>query len=139
MTEFLLKRLSDLTSENSFFKMEGFSGEAAPDSTTNIDWQFPEERWLSGGSFIAVGSKWGDRASLQLVQIVNGEDVAVRTFVADIVLSGEPFVEIKVDVPYIRLIPQGLYIRISYVNVDPYNSVKAGLNLITHIPSDIEE
>jgi hypothetical protein len=136
MTQYILKKVSDLTSENSDFRLIGFGGIALPNQESTIEWQLPQERWISGGTFFVCNAKCGDRASMYTVKKTEGQEDVEDIFVEDLVIPELAYFEYKLDVPYINLVDQGFYIRIVYSNNDATNTAKVGMNLTTHIPMD---
>jgi len=138
MTQYIIKKLSELNSENSDFRVVGFSCEALPNQSTVLEWKLPQERWISGGTFFALNNQYGDTASMFVVMKYEGEEDISDVFVESIVLPGTYYFELKIEVPYVSLVQKDFYIRIVYNNTSETNSVKVGMNLTTHIPTDAE-
>ena len=136
MTRFIIKKLSELNSENSGFLIQGFRGSAAANTTSNIDFQLPEERWFSGGIFYVYGGAWDDAASLQLIVINNGQEIIVDEFAKDICIDSSRSFQFQLDISYVHLIPSGAYLRIKYTNTHLTVARKVGMNAFTHIPTD---
>lgn len=138
MTQYILKRADELTAENSKFRMQGFSGPAQP-GATEIDWQLPEERWITGGTFLVKGGHWGDTADLSLMMpIPGGMVVEIQKMAAGVRIATDVQVQCSLVLDYIRAIPAGCILRITYHNVG-LTDVEVALNLITHIPADVLE
>jgi hypothetical protein len=136
MTSFIIKKLSELNSENSFFHLKGFTGTAAPEQSTTLEWQIPNERWFTGGQLKCEGQTFGDLVSFYVVvKDAQGNDIYVNRFVEGFVI-GSSEIQLDEQVPYVTLIPAGGYIRLTYT-AQGINPVQIGLNLRLHRPKDV--
>lgn len=137
MTIHLLKKVTELSKDNSKFLLQGVTGECAATSTTNVDWRFPNERWMTGGIFSTNNANWGDKVSLYVVDKDNilgyGAGVVLATFATDVVVYAGSGRQFDIEVPYVSYILSGLYVRLTYTNTGS-NPVGIGINLYTHIP-----
>lgn len=133
-----VRKVQDLDADKARFKLQGFKGIAEVDSTSNIDFKLPEDRWISGGVFIAQGTHWGDKICLQIVDIDNimgyGAGLVLDEYVTDFYLVTDAEFQVQLESPYIALVPANLYIRIKYFNTSLLDPVEIAFNLVTHIP-----
>jgi len=137
MTQYILKKITDLNSENSVFCLQGFKGEAEPDKVSIIDFVFTDERWLTGAFVIIKDGHWIDSADVHIMyKNENNEEVLLYTFAKDIVISDDSQFQLQIEVPYVSLTQAGVLFRVEYTNNHPTETVKVGLNLITHRPKD---
>ncbi len=138
MTIHIIRRYSELSAENSVFRLQGFGGTAAANTTTDIEWAFPEERWMTGGFVIAKDVTWGDTLTIKIVDKDNvlgmGSNLVIRTFVENMRLRSDAQWQGQIDVQYVTLIPAGIYVRAQYTNTHASNAAALGINLFTHIP-----
>lgn len=135
---YAVRKVADLDADRARFKIQGFKGTAAVNTTTNIDWKLPEERWTSGGILLAQGPHWGDKISLSIVDKDNvlgaGANYVLDTFVEDFYLISDSQFQIQIEAPYIALVPANVYVRIAYSNTSLLDPVECAMNLTTHIP-----
>lgn len=137
MTQYILKKLSDLTSENSVLCVQGVKGLAAPNEESHIDYEFTDERWLTGAFVIVRGGHWEDSASVHIMfKNANDEDVVIFTFADNVVISSDSEFQLQIEVPYPSFLVPGVFLRVIYTNNHLTETVKVGLNLITHRPKD---
>lgn len=138
MTIYNIRKSEELSPLNSVFRLQGFSGVATGSTTTDIDFMFPEERWLTGGQIVVNAGHWGDTATIQVVDKDNvmgyGANLVLREFVKDFIISTDSNSQISINVSYVSLIPAGIYIRIKYTNSNAADC-SIGCNLFTHIPT----
>lgn len=139
MTIFSLLRASDLTTKNSVYKLQGFTGTGTANTTTNIDWVFPQERWVSGGLVFVKTPHWGDKITIQIIDIDNtlgyGANTVLREFATDFMVRDDSQFQCHIEIGYVALVYSGLYARIVYTNSHASEDSKVSLNLITHIPT----
>ena len=139
MTIHIIKKVSELSTDNSLFCFEGFSGVAAANATTNIDFKFTNERWLTGGILYANNANWGDTGSIQIVDKDNilgyGADLVLREFVKNMVMRTDQELQQELQITYVSLIKANLYLRLKYTNTNLTTAVNVGCNLFTHIPT----
>lgn len=133
-----VRKVADLDADKARYKLQGFKGAAAVNSTTNIDWKLPEDRWVSGGILLAQGTHWGDKICLQVVDKDNvlgyGANVVLDEYVSDFYVVTDSEFQLQLESPYIALVPANIYIRVAYSNVSLIDPVEVAFNLITHIP-----
>lgn len=133
-----VRRVQDLDADKAKLKIQGFKGTAAVNSTTNIDFKLPEDRWISGGILIAQGTHWNDKICLQIIDKDNilglGANFVVDEYVTDFYLITDSEFQIQMDAPYIALIPKDLYVRVVYTNTSTLDPVEIAFNLVSHIP-----
>lgn len=133
-----VRKVADLDADKARYKLQGFKGTATTNTTTNIDWALPEERWVSGAVLLAQGTHWGDKICLQIIDKDNvlgyGANVVLDEYVTDFYLVTDAEFQVQIDCPYIALVPAGLYIRMKYTNVSVLDAVEIAMNLTTHIP-----
>lgn len=133
-----VRKVADLDADKARYKLQGFHGTAATNSTSNIDWKLPEDRWVSGGIFLAQGTHWGDKIAVQVIDIDNvlglGANVVLDEYVTDFYLVSDSELQINLESPYIALVPANIYIRVRYTNTSLIDPVELALNLATHIP-----
>jgi hypothetical protein len=138
MTKFIIKRADELSPDNSVFNLIGFTGLAEANGTTNVDYKFLDERWITGGILLAYGGSWGDTITIQVLDKDNilgyGSNRVLREFITHFTIDPTSVKQQKIQVDYVSLIPAGIYIRLQYTNVSENTNVQVGCNLITHIP-----
>lgn len=138
MTIFYIRRVHDLDADKANFNIQGIRGTASVLTTTNIDWALPQERWISGGILLASGTHWGDKISLQLIDIDNvlgyGANTVLGEYVTDFYVVTDSQLQCQLEAPYVALVPAGVYVRIKYTNTSALDPVEVALNLITHVP-----
>lgn len=139
MPGIMVRRLTDLSPDNSLYKCQGFSGTAAANTTTDIDFKFPQERWLSGGALFVKGGNWGDTCTIQIVDVDNilgfGANTVLREFITNFAICDDSQFQIRIEVPYVSVVPQDIYMRIKYTNNNATNSCQVACNIFTHIPT----
>lgn len=133
-----IRKVSELDADKAKFKIQGFKGIASVNTTTNIDWKLPEERWISGGILLAQGTHWGDKICLQIIDIDNtlgyGANTVLDEYVTDFYVVTDSEFQLQIEAPYIALVLANLYVRIKYSNTSILDPVEVVLNLVTHIP-----
>jgi hypothetical protein len=133
MTQFLIKKESELNAENSFFMLKGFVGTAVAGQVTALDWELPGERWLTGGKLTCSGHEIMDQVDLFIVmKDGNGNDLYAAQFVDKATVGGG----IDEHVPYTTLVPSGWYLRVKYYSTGS-TDVQVGLNMRLHRPKDV--
>lgn len=135
MTKHVLYRKSDLSQQNSMFMLEGIKGVANAGQTTNIDWQLPQERWVTGGQLILENHASGDSVSYYVVYKYQGGESVVGQFANNFYPVTDKQEQISIDVDYLSRLDAGLWIRIAYTSVGQTN-VTVKLNLFSHIPKE---
>lgn len=138
MTQFWVRRVSDLDADKAKFRMQGIAGTVEANSTGNVDWRFPEERWIHGGSLILQGHAFGDKIDVEIVDIDNvlgyGAGLVLDQFADDFYPHTDCQYQGQLLSTYVALIPAGVYLRIKYTNTNLYTSVSVRFNLFSHIP-----
>lgn len=138
MTVHYIRKVADLDADRAKYRLQGIAGTAGADSTTDIDWRFPEERWITGGIFAVNNGNWGDSATIQIIDIDNvlgyGANVVLDTFAENYGVMSDQQFQGDIECPYVALIPAGLYIRIKYTNTSESTAAQILLNLHSHIP-----
>lgn len=138
MTIYSIFKVDELNSVNSVFRLQGMGGTAAPNTMTPIDFQMPEDRWVSGGVLVTGAVTWGDTLSIKVIDKDNilgyGANTVLRTFAKDIHFPGNAF-SMSITVPYVAFVLAGLYFRIEYTNTSLIATAQIALNLYTHIPT----
>lgn len=138
MTAYMISKVTELSANNSFYRLQGISGSAGPAQVTNIDWQFPEERWLTGGMCAVKGGHWGDTITVQLVvKDGQGNVTVINEMIKDLYVMDDTQRQGEVEVTYVSLIPQGVYIRLVYTNTHATDTAQVAMNMYTHKPADI--
>lgn len=136
-----VRRVMDLDSDKSVFRIQGFSGAASTNTVTDIDWKLPEQRWLSGGIFIAQGTHWGDKVSIQIIDKDNvlgyGANTILEQLAVDFYCITDSELQVKLECPYVALVPANVYIRVKYTNTSLIDPVEVACNLVTHIPKEV--
>lgn len=139
MTQYIIKKLAELNGEISRFRVQGYSGTAAANSTTSLDFVIADERWISGGELAVKGGHWGDTFTLKVVDVDNtqgaGAGYVIRTLVDNYPVRDDVQLQINIDMPYVSLIPPGLYYRVVYTNTHATEAAQVGLMMHTHIPT----
>jgi hypothetical protein len=139
MTQYIIKKASELSSDNSVYSLTGFSGTAYASSTSNIEYKMPGERWLVGGTLLVGGGNWGDSATIQIVDKDNilgyGAGLVLNQFVTNLQIRPDVTLQEKLEVSYVSLIPKDIYIRIVYTNTGN-TAVGVACNLFIHRPKD---
>lgn len=134
-----ISTLQELTRGNSIAKTQGIisSTTLAVNTTTTLDWAFPEERWLTGGLIIASGT-WGSHLTIQIVDKDNvlgaGAGYVASEFITQFYIADSQQIQLTKEFNYPALIPAGLYIRVLYYNSSLISLGKVALNIFTHIP-----
>lgn len=139
MTQYIIKKIAELNGEISRFRVQGYSGTAAANATTSLDWVINDERWISGGGLAVKLGHWGDTFSLKIIDIDNtlgaGAGFVVRTLVDNYPVRDDVQLQFAIDLPYVSLIPPGLYYRVVYTNTHATEAAQVGLMMHTHIPT----
>lgn len=138
MTALNVRKVSELDADKAKFKLQGFKGTMSVNATTNLDWKFPEDRWVSGAILLAQGTHWGDKICLQIIDIDNalgyGANTVLDEYVTDFYLVTDTEFQVQIESSYVALIPANVYLRVKYTNTSVLDPVEVALNLISHIP-----
>lgn len=135
MTQYLVRKNSELSRDNSLFCLTGFFGTATAGQISTLEWQIQNEHWLTGGSLVCEGQKFGDIVDFYVViKDGQGNDLASVQFAKQVVIGLGP-VSINEGLEYVALIPPGAYFRAVYTSTGLVN-VNLGVNLRLHRPKD---
>lgn len=138
MTKYIVNHNNDLNSENSQFMLQGISGSASPSSTSNVDWQFPQERWVTGGMLFVKNGHWGDTVTVSVVsKDGQGNATTIKTFVDSFKVREDSQHQLSIEAGYPVLVSGQLYLRIRYVNTSLLETSHVAVNLYSHIPADV--
>lgn len=133
-----VRKVSDLDADKALYKIQGFKDIASTNSTSNLDFKFTEQCWVSGGILLAQGTHWGDYICLQIIDKDNvlgyGANVVLNEYVSNFYMVSDSEFQLQIESPYIALIPANVYLRIKYTNVSIIDPVEVAFNLVTHIP-----
>lgn len=139
MSIYSLAKLSQIDADKAKYKLQGFSGTAAVNSVTNVDWKFPQERWISGGRLNVSGATAGDTITIQIIDIDNvlgfGANVVLNTFVEDMPMMPNQDAQAEARVEYVSLIPANIYMRAKYTNTSMTATPFVGIGIYSHIPT----
>lgn len=134
----IIRHLSQMDADNVSYKVQGFSGSAPVNTATNIDWKFPEARYLTGGQLLVNGGSWGDTVKVQVVDVDNiygfGAGAVLGEHVSNFMINPAVCLQISIECPYVALIPANIYIRIRYTNTSLSTPVSIAMNMFSHIP-----
>jgi hypothetical protein len=139
MTVYNINTMEEITRANSRAKTQGIICDAAVpvNATTDYDWAFPQERWMTGGILMGCGD-WGSNVTLQVVDKDNvlgyGSGVVIDEFVSTFYILDTAQVQISKEFNYPALVPAGLYIRLKFHNSSLTNTGKVILNIFSHVP-----
>lgn len=118
------------------FRGLGISATATKNTTTNIDYLIPQDRYMNGVSIILKNQVFGDTASFQIVDKDNvlgyGAGTVLDEFATDWNMSEDSQDQGAVLLPYPAKVIAGLYIRIVYKSVGTENDVLVRANLFLH-------
>ena len=122
--------------DNLLFRATGFTGTATKNTTSNIDYQIPEQRFITGAAFMCKNHVWGDKACLQVVDVDNllgfGAGLVLNEFVKDWYMIEDQQSQGLVQTPYPAKLIQGLYLRIAYSSVGTESDVQCAFNWFFH-------
>jgi hypothetical protein len=138
MTQYIIKKTSDISADNAIFVLKGFKGTAPANQKTVMDFYFPQERWISGIEFYVKNAHFGDTASFHICRTVDGQTEIVYTFGDDAVMHDVGQCQVHVEVSYPALVRVGYFIRIEYDNHSADQASEYAMNIDTHIPIDAE-
>jgi hypothetical protein len=116
------------------FRSKGVAGTATAGGVTNIDLQLTDDVVMTGGTMITKGAAFGDKATLQVVDI-DGIYAPAGTilgqYVTDWQMKEVEELQADLSVPYPANLPNGTYLRCVYTSTGGAN-VKVGINYILH-------
>jgi hypothetical protein len=131
--------LAEINRGNSRAKVQGviYSNALTADTVTTIDWAFPQERWLTGGS-ISISGNWGSHFTVQIVDVDNvlgaGAGYVAEEFITQYYVVEGATTQLSKEFNYPALIPAGLYIRLLYTNTHASIPATVVMNIFSHIP-----
>lgn len=118
------------------FRGTGITGIATKNTSTNIDYRMPENRFINGADLILKDQEWGDSIKFQVVDIDNllgyGAGVVLDEFGTDWQVVSDQQNQGQIIIPYPALVNAGLYIRIVYTSTGTVNDVSVKCNLFLH-------
>lgn len=118
-----------------FFRGSGVSGTATKTTTTNIDYNMTEDRYLNGVEIFLRNQDWGDTIKLQVVD-VDGAVYAAGTVLDEFGTDWHVATDTERQGPYIlpypALVNSVFYIRLAYTSVGATNDVDIKANLFLH-------
>jgi hypothetical protein len=116
------------------FRGTGFSGTALANSTSDLDYTLPVERFINGGRLLIDSIGADDKLTVQVVDAPNifgfGAGVVIDEFITDYFIPTTGNLEVRLDYPA-RLL-QGLVLRFKYTNSESTNKV-IKINLYLHM------
>lgn len=117
-------------------RFKGISGTATKDTTTNIDYELTEDRYINGVRLMLKDHVDGDYVDFQIIDIDNilglGANTVLDEFGSTWYMDSAIRTQPDVIVPYPAKILKDLYIRIKYTSVGTTNNVKVRANLYLH-------
>ena len=117
------------------FRGTGISGTATAGTTTNIDYQMPEERYINGIRLVLNGQVFGDSVNFEVVDVDNiiglGAGVVLDQFGKDWYVNPDMACQGDIIIDYPAKVVQGLYIRMAYQSTGS-NDVGVKANLYLH-------
>ena len=118
------------------FRGTGVSGTITKDTTGDIDYGMPENRYINGVDIMLKNHIWGDKLDFQVVDIDNvlgyGAGVVLDEFGSNWYVDPDRCEQGQILVPYPALVYSGLYIRIKYHSIGTVNDVELKANLFLH-------
>ena len=136
MTGYLITRSAELTAQNSNFMLQGAKGVALANAVTDIEFQLPQERWLSGGTVVIPAGNDGDKMDFFVAIKSGGVDVYTKKFADSIYVVPGVVTAIDEIINYTTLVPSGAFLRLRYTNAGSSN-VNVVARWRTHIPADV--
>lgn len=119
------------------FRGTGIAGTATKDTTTNIDYELTEARYINGVELLLKDHVFGDSVKFQVVD-VDGTYYPAGTvldeFGTDWYVDPDLCKQGTIRIEYPASIVTGLYIRIIYDSVGTVNDVDLKANLFLHKP-----
>lgn len=133
-----LRRIADFNADRVNFKGFGSSGTATAGQVTNIDYKLTEERLVYGGQLILDGHVFGDKVSMQVVDVDNilgyGAGLVLGSYVTDWYISPTEAAQHPLLVEYPTKIMANLYFRLAYTSVGQNNvGVRANIYCVKNI------
>jgi hypothetical protein len=118
-----------------FFRGSGMSGTATKTTTTNFDYNMPEDRYLNGIEIFLKNQEWGDTMKLQVVDVdgaVYPAGTVLDEFGTDWHCASDEERQGPYILPYPALVNSVFYIRVAYTSVGTVNDVDFKANLFLH-------
>lgn len=117
------------------FRGTGISGTATKNSTTNHDYNLPEDRFLNGVELLLCDHEFGDTVKFQVVDVdgvVYPAGTVLDEFATDWNIASDTQRQGPYILPYPALIYSWMYIRVVYNSTGTVNDVKFKANLFLH-------
>lgn len=122
--------------DNFLFRGTGFTNTATKNSTTNIDYKLPEDRFINGLELILKNHVFGDTVCLKVVDVDNilgyGAGVVLNQFGYTWNVYDDRQNQGIILIPYPAKILKDLYIRLTYVSHGTTDDVQVGANVFFH-------
>ncbi|RLG45233.1 MAG: hypothetical protein DRN81_02315 [Thermoproteota archaeon] len=116
-------------------RLRGFTGTADSGTSTNIQFEIDETRFLNGVQIILDNHVFGDKAHFEVVDVDNilgyGTNVVLDRFGEDWNIAPDENNQGAIVLPYPAKVTAGLYIRIVYVSTGS-TDVSVAANLYLH-------
>lgn len=115
------------------FRGSSMSGEVAANSTGDIEYEMPAERFINGGRLLIDNIGENDKMTFQVVDKNNilgyGAGVVLDEFIKDYFVPSAGNLEVRLDYP--AKIVAGLFLRLKYTSTHQ-NGCKVKCNLYLH-------
>lgn len=129
----LIVRTRAFTNSDGFrFRGDSFSGSVAASTTTDIDFEISQERYINGGRLLIDNIGSNDKMTFQVVDKNNvmgyGANLVLDQFIKDYFVPTTGNLEVRLDYP--AKIYAGLFLRLKYTSTHESGcSVKCNLYL----------
>lgn len=127
------KAFSD--TEGMRFRGTGISGTATKNSSTNHDYNLPEDRYLNGVELLLENHQFDDTVKFQVVDVdgvVYPAGTVLDEFATDWHIASDTERQGPYILPYPALVYSWMYIRIVYTSTGTVDDVKFKANLFLH-------
>jgi hypothetical protein len=139
-TTYTIKTLCDFDTSKVSARIQGMQGTAGTNTTTNIDWSFPEECWLVGGQLLVNSALWGSYLQMQIVDKDNvlggGAGAVVETVATNFYVQSDLQIQDTVSICTPILVSAGVYLRLRYTNTSLITAASISFNAKTYLPRD---
>ncbi len=127
--------MSDFDSSKFHFRGKGVSTTVTTETTGNLDYKMPADRWVNGICVILKDHVNGDKMSFQIVDVDNilggGAGTVLNTFAEDWYVYSDAEVQGVIKIEYAAEVLKDLYIRVKYTSTGG-TDVKIKANLFLH-------
>jgi hypothetical protein len=133
-TLFSPKKLSELSSDILNFRGTGITGTATAGTSTNIDYQLPEDRLVLGAYAILSNHVLGDSMTVQVVDkdgLYYPAGTVLNQFTSSWYVASDTQTQRGMEAPYPAKILAGLYLRCIYTSTGLLN-VACYFNVLFH-------